>query len=270
MSSHPTDRDPHGSVPPATSQPAPDFRPARLLPLAALVILSIAAIMLGWHRLFSPAAFAQRHAEIETLVAEHRAVALALFAGLYALAVALSLPGAVFLTIIGGILFGTLSGAIAALVGASAGATVIFLVAKSALGGWLVRRAGPRAERLAAGFRENAFNYLLFLRLVPLFPFWLVNLVPALFGMRLGPYLAATILGIIPATFAFACFGAGVGSAVGVQAAAYRACLAATGADCSFSFDVRTAATPQLIAGLIALGLLALVPVVVKRLRSDR
>ena len=103
---------------------------------------------------------------------------------LYIAVIGLSLPGGAIMTVTGGFLFGPVVGTIAALVGALAGATVIFLIARSACGEWLTRRAGPFAAKLAEGFRADAFSYLLFLRLVP-FPFWLINLAPALFGVRL-------------------------------------------------------------------------------------
>jgi len=243
---------------------------ARCWPLALVAAISLAVIVMGWHRELSLAALVEHRAAIDAFTDEHWFAALALFSGLYALVVALSLPGAVFLTVFGGIIYGTLAGGLAALVGATAGATVIFLIARSALGGWLVRRAGPRAEKLAAGFRADAFSYLLFLRLVPLFPFWLVNLVPALVGVPLRTFVAATALGIVPGTFAFAFFGAGLDSAVEAQAAVYRACLAAGTMGCALHFDAKAAATPQLIAGLVALGVLALVPIAIKRFKAAR
>ena len=139
------------------------------------------------------------------------------YIGLYIVAVALSLPGAAFLTVAGGFLFGLAVGASAAVVGATVGATIIFLVARTALGEPLLRRAGPRAEQLAKGFREDAFSYLLFLRLVPAFPFFLVNLVPAFAGVRLRPFLAATALGIIPAALVYAFAGTGLDSVITAQ-----------------------------------------------------
>ncbi len=259
--------DPHPSTTPAATS---GYRLVRFLPLAAIVLVSVTVIAMGWHRHLSFAALMASRSAIDAFVAEHALAALAAFAAIYALAVALSLPGAVFLTICGGAVFGALAGGLAALLGATSGATVIFLVAKSALGGWLVRWAGPRAANLAAGFCADAFYYLLFLRLVPVFPFWLVNLAPALCGVRLTTFVGATALGIIPGTFAFAVFGAGLDSAAAAQLAAYRACESAGGANCTLNFDPAAAATPQLIAGLVALGLLALVPVVVKRLKAAR
>jgi uncharacterized membrane protein YdjX (TVP38/TMEM64 family) len=246
------------------------FRPARLVPLGVIVLLSVIVIATGWYRELSPAALLERRAAIDSLMAEHRLAALAAFTAIYAVAVALSVPGAVFLTICGGIVFGGFIGGLAALVGATIGATVVFLVAKTALGDCLTRRVGCHTEKLAAGFCADAFNYLLFLRLVPLFPFWLVNLVPALCGVRLATFVAATALGIIPGTFAFAYFGAGLDSAVTAQTAAYRVCMAAALPDCRLELDPSAALTPQFIAGLVALGLLALLPVAIRRLKAWR
>jgi uncharacterized membrane protein YdjX (TVP38/TMEM64 family) len=259
------------SDPVPSARPAPaGFRLARLLPLAAIVLVSLIIIAIGWYEGWSPVALIERRVAVEEFVGEHRLAALAAFAGIYALAVALSLPGAALLTVSGGVIFGTLAGGLAALIGATVGGTAVFLIARSALGGWLVHRAGGHAEKLAAGFRADAFNYLLFLRLVPIFPFVLVNLVPALAGVRLTTFVAATALGIIPATFAYAFFGAGLDSAIAAQTGNYRGCLALNGSDCKIEFDPTTAATPQLIAGLVALGLLALVPVVVRRYKAAR
>jgi uncharacterized membrane protein YdjX (TVP38/TMEM64 family) len=235
-----------------------------------IVLAGAAVIGVAWYENLSAVSLLERRAAIDGFVGAHPVAALLAFMGIYTVAVALSLPGATFLTIGGGIIFGGIEAALAALVGATAGATVIFLIAKSALGGWLVRRAGPRAETVAAGFRADAFNYLLFLRLVPLFPFWLVNLVPALCGVRLRIFVLATAFGIIPGTFAFAFFGAGLGSAVTAQLDAYRACIAGGRTGCKLGFDPSAAATPQLIGGLVALGVLALVPVAVRRLRAAR
>jgi uncharacterized membrane protein YdjX (TVP38/TMEM64 family) len=252
------------AVPPA------GVRLRRVLPLAVVALVSITAIALGWYGHVSPTTLLAHRAAIEAFVAAHRIVALAGFAGLYALVGALALPGAAVLTIIGGIVFGALLGGLATVVGATAGATAIFLVARSALGGWLVRRAGPRVDKLAAGFRADAFNYLMFLRLVPLFPFWLVNLVPALCGVRLTTFVTATALGIIPGTFAYTVFGAGLDQALTAETAAYRACVTAGGASCTIDLHIGAAASPQLIMGLVALGVLSLAPVAVNRWRAAR
>src|SRR5215813_5733316 len=256
-------------------EPVPSARPApanlrlgRLVPLGIIALVSLAVIGVGWFEGLSPVVLIERRVAVDAFVSEHWIAALAAFAGVYAIAVALSLPGGALLTVCGGIIFGGLAGGLAALIGATAGATAIFLIAKSALGDWLVHRAGRRTEVLAAGFCADAFNYLLFLRLVPVFPFWLVNLVPALCGVRLGTYVTATVIGIIPATFAFAFFGAGLDSALSAQTVSYRGCLAINGDDCKPEFDPAAAVTPELIAALVALGLLALIPVAVRRYKA--
>ncbi|HUI96618.1 MAG TPA: VTT domain-containing protein [Xanthobacteraceae bacterium] len=255
---------------PITSGPA-GLRPRRILPFAIILLVSAAAAMAtGWYRHIDAGALLERWDAIEAVVGNHRWTALAGFTSLYAALAALSLPCGALLTVAGGVIFGGIAGGIASLIGATAGGTVVFLAARSALGGWLVRRGGRRVETIAAGFCADAFNYLLFLRLVPAFPFWLVNLVPALCGVRLATFVAATALGIIPATFAFAFFGAGLASAIAAQAPAYRACMATGGTHCTLGFDPSAAATPELIAALVVLGVLALMPVAVRRYRAVR
>jgi uncharacterized membrane protein YdjX (TVP38/TMEM64 family) len=239
-----------------------------MTPLAVIPVVAAITLAMGWHQALSAETLIRHRAAIEELVASHRLVALAAFVGLYVAVVTLSLPGAAILTIAGGFIFGTVEGALAAIVGATSGATLIFLAARSAVGEWLLARAGSTAGRLATSFREDAFSYLLFLRFVPLFPFWLVNIVPALCGIRLAPYLAATAIGIVPATVAFALFGAGLDSALAAQQSAYRACVASGQAACRLDFDLMAAATPRLIAALVLLAVIALVPIVVRRWRA--
>src|SRR6185436_17003766 len=166
-----------------------------------------------------------------------RLLAVLSYMGLYIVIVALSVPGAVFLTVTGGFLFGLALGAAAAVISATIGATVIFLAARTALGDPLLRRAGPRANQLAKGFRDDAFSYLLFLRLVPAFPFFLVNLVPAFAGVRLVPFITATALGVIPGAVVFAMAGTGLDSVIMAQKNTYDECVAAKGSGCHMTFD---------------------------------
>ncbi len=240
----------------------------RIAPLIAILCLSVLVFAMGWERQISFETLARHHDALRQFIAGHRATALAGYVGLYIAVVGLSLPVGAYLTVIGGILFGTLVGGIAAVVGASIGAILIFSIAKSAFGEQLVRKAGPAAAKVAQGFRADALSYLLFLRLVPIFPFWLVNLVSALCGLRLATFAAGTAVGIMPVTFVFASVGSGLASVMTAQERAYDACLAAGRADCRLMFHAADALTPQLLAALVALGLLALVPVVVKRLRA--
>jgi uncharacterized membrane protein YdjX (TVP38/TMEM64 family) len=244
------------------------FSARRLLPLAAILLVSAVVIGTGSHRYLSFETLVRHRDVLHAFIIAHRLAAIAAYVAIYIAVVALSLPGALVLTLTGGILFGGIIAGFAAIVGATIGATILFLIAKSTFGEYLVRRAGPAVGKIAAGFKADAFSYLLFLRLVPLFPFWLVNLVPALAGVGLGTFVSATAIGIVPATFAFAFVGAGLDSVVRAQGVAYHACLSAGRADCHIDFNFRTVMTPELIAALVALGIIALVPVVVKRLRA--
>ena len=138
-------------------------------------------------------------------------------------------------------------------VGATIGAVIVFLAARTALAETLREKAGPRLSKLRAGFQENAFSYLLFLRLVPAFPFFLVNIAAGLFGMRTGPYALATFLGIMPGTFVFSSIGAGAGSVI---ARGERLELGGVLSD------------PAVLGPLLGLAALALLPVLVRRFRK--
>lgn len=171
----------------------------------------------------------------------------------YALSAAFSLPIAALLSITGGFLFGQGWGTALNVLGASAGATALFLAARTAIGDSLRRRAGPWLKRMEEGFRRNALSYLLFLRLVPLFPFVAVNLVPAALGVSLRDFVIATTLGIIPGAFVYAAVGVGLGSVF----------------DSGQAFSAKGVLTPKLVLALVGLACLALVPVVYKKLRRS-
>ena len=242
----------------------------RLLPVAVVLALVVVVLVSDWRSALSLETLVRHRMAIDAFLAEHRLAGLAIFMAIYIGVVALSVPGAVWLTLAGGILFGAFLGAAATIVSATIGASIIFKIAQSAVGEALLRRAGPRAGKIAEGIRADAFNYLLFLRLVPAFPFFLVNLAAALVAMPLSTFIAATAIGIIPATFAFSLAGAGLDSVIAAQAASFQACVAAGRTDCRIHFDPTQVLTPQLVAALVALGIVALVPVVVKRWRARR
>jgi uncharacterized membrane protein YdjX (TVP38/TMEM64 family) len=221
----------------------------RLLPLLVLVGLALAAYASGLgHYLSLDTLRDNRHTLLAWTDANPIQAALAYMA-LYALMVAVSLPGASIMTLAGGFLFGTWLGGSLTVAAATVGATLLFIAALSAFGGILGRRAGPFLARMGEGFRRDAFSYLLSLRLMPLFPFWVVNLVAALAGMRLHGFVAATAIGIIPGTFAYAAFGAGLAEAF----------------DSGVDVSLNGILNPTLLAGLAVLGLLALVPALWRR-----
>jgi uncharacterized membrane protein YdjX (TVP38/TMEM64 family) len=262
------DKGRHVAVPGLGPALAGPLRLRRFLPFAAVVVIMALILAMGWHRQLSFETLVRHRAGIDAFVTGHYPAALAAFVALYVAVAALSVPGAAVLTICGGILFGWLPGGLAAIAGATTGATIIFSIARTACGESLVRCAGPRARNIADGFRSDAFSYLLFLRLVPIFPFWLVNLAPALVGVRLATFVGATVLGIVPGTFAYALVGEGLDSVIRAEGAAFRACIAAGRNDCRLHFDMAAALTPQLLAALAALGLIALVPILLRRRRA--
>ena len=192
------------------------------------------------------------------------------FMGVYAGAVMLSIPGAVFLTITGGFLFGGWLGASATTIAATTGATGLFLIARGSLGEILGRRSGPWLDRLREGFAEDAASYMLFLRLVPVFPFAVINLAAALLGAPLKTFVWTTFLGIIPATFAYSLAGAGLDSVIAAQKQVYDSCVAAGGAACKLDISPSNLVTRELILAFAAIGTVALIPVAIKKWRARR
>jgi uncharacterized membrane protein YdjX (TVP38/TMEM64 family) len=226
----------------------------RWLPLAGLVVVALAVYASGLHRELSLAGLQHRRETLQVLVATHPLLGPLAFVAVYAVATALSLPGALFLTLAGGFLFGTWLGGLLSVVGATSGAVVLFLIARSSLGAALRGRAGPWLQRLEAGFRRNAFSYLLVLRLVPLFPFWLVNLVPAFLDVPLPIFALATFLGIIPGGLVYAGVGSGLGMVL----------------DRGEQLDLDLILDQQVLLPLLGLAALALVPVIHRHWQQQR
>lgn len=171
------------------------------------------------------------------------------FVLIYAALVAVSIPVGIIVTLTGGFLFGTWLGGLYSLIAATLGSAAIFLIASTSFGDLLRQRALPSLRKVEAGFQENAASYLLVLRLVPIFPFWLVNLLPAFFGMRLRTFVAVSFVGMAPGSFVYSSLGAGVGSIV----------------DAGQAPDLQLILRWPVLGPLIALSALALVPVLYKR-----
>jgi len=244
----------------------------RWLPLALLGGLMALAFGMGWHEYLSFKTIGLNYAALKGFISANLVVALLLYVLAYIAVVALSLPGGLIMTLAGGLLFGWQIGAPATVVGATIGATIIFLIAKTSFGEALAAKAGPWLGKLREGFHENALSYLLFLRLVPAFPFVVVNLAPALLGVPLRTYVIGTLLGIIPGTTAFSFAGAGLGSVVEAQNAAHAACVAANPgtaeASCPYTIDTSALVTKELLIAFALLGVVALIPVAIKKWSS--
>ncbi|KAB2848643.1 MAG: TVP38/TMEM64 family protein [Hyphomicrobiaceae bacterium] len=227
---------------------------ARLVPLAVMGAGVAAFFALGLHKYLAFEQLRLHRWELMGYVAGMPVKAVIFFTIAYAVATALSLPGGAVLTLTGGFLFGIVEGTAAVVVGATTGATALFLAARTALADVLRGKAGPWLSRMEAGFRDDALSYLLVLRLIPAFPFFVVNLVPAFLGVSLRTFVIATFLGIIPGTFVFASIGAGLGSIF----------------DRMQEPSLKGALTPEVIIALVGLAALSVIPAVNKRLKSRK
>ena len=175
-----------------------------------------------------------------------------IFVGLYVFSTALSIPGALILTMMGGYLFGALLGALFSLIGAIVGASILFIAARSAFGELLKPKIGSSIERMRNELTTNAFFYLLFLRLTPVFPFFVVNIAPAFLNISFSKYFLASFLGMIPGTAVYALMGSGLNKTL------------VTGE----GFDKIPNVSLEFLAGLFGLAVLSLVPIVIRRWKN--
>ncbi len=225
------------------------LRDRRLWIALAVVAAILGARAAGIGDYLSLATLARYREALLGFVAQHAVLAALGYLALYTAAVALSVPGAVVLTLAGGFLFGAVAGTALTVLAATCGATILFLLARRILGERALDRLGAQAARLAEAIRRNAASYLLVLRLVPLFPFFLVNLVPAFVGVRLRTYVLTTAIGILPGTAVFSLAGAGIGDVL----------------DAGGSFDARSVLTPQVLGALVGLAVLSLAAIPLRK-----
>lgn len=247
------------------SPPAPDVPPLsepthggllkRFAPLAALVAVALLAYWSGLPQRLSPSALGREQAQLHALVAAHPVLAVGAFVLGYAVLTGACLPIALMLSLVGGLVFGTWLGGAAVLFGATGGAIITYAAARSAFAPVLLGRArrDPRLQSVIQGFGRSAFTYILTLRLIPVVPFALVNIASGLAAVPLRAYALATLAGGVPTALIYAGLGAGLGEAIGSDAA-LKAALH----------------SPRLLGPIAGLAVLALLPMLVKRLRRDR
>ena len=241
-------------------------RVGRWLPMLAILLAGIAFWASGLHSYLSLSAIAQNRETLRGLVAGNMLLAITAYALVYIIITALLVPGTALLTILGGFLFGWAVAGVVTVFAATIGATLLFIAARSSLGDLLRRRGGNLVNTIAARFSADAFSYLLFLRLVPLFPFFAINIAAALCSIRTQTFLLATLIGIIPGTFAYAALGSGLDGIIRSEHLAYRQCVAEKGAGaCSFDISAASLLKPELLAAFALLSLIALVPPLVRR-----
>ncbi|MGO4707168.1 TVP38/TMEM64 family protein [Microvirga sp. 2MCAF38] len=215
-------------------------------------------------------ALLDRREEMGLFVESRPWTALALFTVVYIGAVVLSMPAAAFLCTAGGFLFGWQLGALAGTVSATLGGVCVFLIVRTSLGNLFKRGAGPRLQALAAGFRQNAFSYVLFFRLLPIVPSWLVSMAAASVGVRLRIFASASLIGIIPISLAFAIAGAGLDDVLREQQKLRQACLVTGGTDCRVNLSITNLLTPEIITALAFLGFLVLLSILLKHFHGAK
>jgi uncharacterized membrane protein YdjX (TVP38/TMEM64 family) len=235
----------------SASDQSPVHTMLRYIPIA-LIALGFAIVLAnGWHRYLTLDQLSLHYVELDAFVKAHQALSLLLFIAFYSLGSAFAVPGMLFVTVAGGVLFGVWIATPAVVLGATLGATAIFLAAKAGFAARLQQKSKGMIAKLRAGFHKDAVSYLLLLRLVPAFPFVVVNIACGVIGVKLWPYVWTTALGIIPGVVAYSWAGE-----------SFASILAQGG-----KIDL-AGVFYELLPPLLALAALACVPLVLKRLRK--
>lgn len=183
---------------------------SRLLPLVAIALLIALFFGLDGHHWLTLEKLAQHRQSLQDHVQGNLLSSLILFMLVYIVVVAASLPGAALLSLASGFLFGQWLGTGLVIIGATIGAVLLFLLVNTTLGATLKNKAGPWFHKISTGFQDNAISYMLFLRLIPIFPFFAVNVAGAMMGIRLSVFSFTTALGILPGSFVFVSAGVGL------------------------------------------------------------
>ena len=225
----------------------------KLLPVAVVIGIFAAFFLLGGHEYITLDSLKKHRATLLDWTASHHVLVVLGFMALYCVMVAATIPGALVMTLAGGFLFGIAEATIYIVISATMGATAIFLIARYAFRDYFKEKAGQSIRRMEEGFKKNALSYLLVLRLVPIFPFFIVNLVPAFLGVPLRTYVVGTLFGIIPGTFVYCLVGNGLGAII----------------DKGGEPNLERIFEPEILLALIGLALVSLIPVIYKRFKRS-
>lgn len=226
----------------------------RFGPLALIVVLFIAAFASGLADHISLEELRARGSALQAFAHENPLLCAAIYLAIYISSVAISLPGALILSLTGGFLFGPIGGGFAAVTGATGGSTITYLVFRTAFGDMLRKRPTAFLAKVEAGFKGDAFNYLLTLRLIPAFPLLVVNVAAGVMNIRARIFILASILGMIPSSFVYAGIGAGLGH------------IFAKGGPVT----LETLFSPRIYLPIIGMGVLAFLPPLWRHWRNGR
>lgn len=220
----------------------------RFIPLIILISAIAAAYAFGLHEYLSLEGIKEQREDFQAIIEARPLISSVFFIGIYTACVALSLPIATLLTLLGGFLFGVVQGTLLVVTGATIGATIIFMVAKTSLGTTLREKAGGLYKKIESNMKDNAVGYLLFMRLVPLFPFVAVNVVPALFNVPLRTFVLTTFFGIMPGSAVFVYFGQRLGEIE----------------------SLGDLVSPEVLSAFVLLGIFALIPTLYKQIKGRK
>lgn len=234
---------------PLLKNPWKELRLVRYILPAIFVLAIFIAYMLGVQKHLTLSTLQKNDRVLKATVQAHPFLSPLIFIGIYILSVVFPLPGSTVLSIVGGYVFSVLWGTFYVMIGAIAGACILFFTARSLFGDVFKKRAGPRLQKLRRGFRKNAWNYMLFLRFVPIFPFWLGSIAPAFFPVSTLSYLWTTVVGLFPGLYAHTQAGAGIKSIL----------------EMGQPLTWKTLFTPQVQIALVALAIVALLPLLFKK-----
>ena len=223
--------------------------PGRLWPLLILLLLFFLLYYFNVNHYLNFASLKLHHQQLISWTKNNYLEAVLIFMSCYIVCIAVSFPGALFLTMAGGLLFGTLGGAFFVVISATIGSIIIFFAVKFALSDWIAQRTSKWINKMRLGFQENAFSYLLSLRLMPIFPFWVVNIIPALLGIKAGTFITATFIGIIPGSIIYASVGNSLNHLF----------------EAGQTPDLKIIFSPEIFLPLLGLVLLTLLPVFYKK-----
>lgn len=225
----------------------------KLWPVYLIAAVMVGAWQLGLFQYLSLDTLREQQEVLQGFVANNLVLALAIFIAVYAAATLFMIPGALWITIAGGFLFGLVGGSLATIAGATLGASLLFFAAKTSIGSALRDRAGPFMTKMEAGFNESPFSYMFALRLIPVVPFPVANIAPALLGAKYREYVITTALGIVPGVVAYTWIGHSVGSSLDPEAT-------------QDLFGV----VANFIPAFAALGIVALIPVAYKKITGRK
>jgi uncharacterized membrane protein YdjX (TVP38/TMEM64 family) len=237
----------------------------RYAPLVVLLAAAAAVFSLGLHRYISLESAIRNSEALDRAVASNPLSAFAIYVAVYSAAIVFAVPGAVVFTMFGGFLFGAFFGAMGGILGSTLGGVITVLIGSGSIGASLQNAALPRFQKLAQGFRDGAFGYIVLLRLIPVVPYIAINVAAGLFRVPLRTFIAATMIGIAPIAFCFGFIGSGLDQGIEKQLQVFRACEAANAGECRIEFDMTHFLSRELMVGLTLFAVLVSLPIIFRK-----